>query len=434
VRGELARRITEKSLPDRDPSRPSALQWQHSSASTKNDAAASVARTKIVQPIRHAGVVVGVRLATALALTLAAVVLAAPRSHAATPTTACSPPALGFGAGEGANVAELPPTVGKLRIAMLFADFRDSPGPESPDAIYKAYSQRIVHWYGTVSYGRLVIEIVPLRKWLRLPQTLAEYESEHFEGAIEAAVAVADPLFDFADVDGLYLIAAIPALASTIIDDIPLQVDGAHIHSWAWLATGSLQRLPFVAIHETGHLLGLPDLYNERVPSSQHNWDVMTAAPGGGGMFAWHRWKLGWLDPDQVVCLTRRGTITATLAPIERAGGKKAIISRVGNQVVVVEVRRALEEDAAICTSGVLVYRVDFSAGSPANAGSRRMPIQVRAARRDDSRRWKRCGREWRAPFALGRGQVSRTVAWKHGITLLRRLPDGSYRVRVTRK
>jgi M6 family metalloprotease-like protein len=100
-------------------------------------------------------------------------------------------------------------------------------------------------------------------------------------------------LFDFASFDALYLVAAMPSLASTVIDDVPLRLDGEGIHSWAWLATGSLQRLPFVAVHETGHLLGLPDLYNERVPSSQHNWDVMTAAPSGGGMFAWHRWKLG---------------------------------------------------------------------------------------------------------------------------------------------
>jgi M6 family metalloprotease-like protein len=374
-----------------------------------------------------------VRLATALALTLVALVLAAARSHAATQTMPCSPPALGFGPGEGANAAELPPTVGKLRIAMLFADFPDSPGPESPDVIYSAYSQRVVDWYRTVSYGRLEIEIAPLRRWLRLPRMLAEYESEHFEGAIEATIAAADPLFNFSDVDAIYLVAAMPSLASTIIDDVPLQVDGAHIHSWSWLATGSLQRLPFFTIHETGHLLGLPDLYNQRVPSSQHNWDVMSAAPRGGGMFAWHRWKLGWLDSDQVVCVNRRGTVTATLAPIERPGGRKAIISQVGNAVVVVEVRRALGEDAAICVGGVLVYRVDFSAGSPENAGSRRMPIQVRPARRDDSRRWARCGREWRAPFALGRGRVSRTTAWAHGVALLGRSPDGSYRVRVAR-
>jgi M6 family metalloprotease-like protein len=374
-----------------------------------------------------------VRLATALALALVALALGAPGTHGATSATPCSPPALGFGAGEGANAAEMPPTVGKLRTAVLFVDFADSPGPESPEVIYSTFSRPVIDWYRTISYGRLEIEMVPLRRWLRLPRTLAEYQSEQFEGAIQATLAAADPEFDFASFDGLYVVAAMPSLASTVIDDVPLRVDGARIHSWAWLATGSLQRLPFVAIHESGHLLGLPDLYNERVPASQHNWDVMTAAQSGGGMFAWHRWKLGWLESNQIACLSRRGTVTATLTPIERAGGKKAIISRVGNGVVVIEVRRRLGEDAAICSSGVLIYRVDFSAGSPENAGSRRMPIRLRPARSDDSRGWGRCGREWRAPFALGRGQVSRTTAWRHRVSLLKRLPDGSYRVRVTR-
>jgi M6 family metalloprotease-like protein len=374
-----------------------------------------------------------VRWATALAFVLGAMALATARSHGAPVAPPCAPPALGFGAGEGANAAEMPPTVNRLRIAMLFVDFADSAGSQSPDVIYNAFVQRIVDWYRMVSYGRLELEIVPLPKWLRLPRTLADYESRHFEDAIEATVTAADPFFDFASFSGLYVVAALPSLASTVIDDVPLQLDGTPIHSWAWLAIGSLQRLPFVATHETGHLLGLPDLYNERVPSSQHNWDVMTASPSGGGMFAWHRWKLGWLDTDQIVCLSRRGTVTATLSPIERPGGKKAIISRGRNDVIVVEVRRPLAEDSAICRSGVLVYRVDFSAGSPKNVGSRRMPIAVHPARADDSRRWGRCGRQWRAPFALGRGQVSRTTAWKHRVALLKQLPDGSYRVRVTR-
>jgi M6 family metalloprotease-like protein len=386
------------------------------------------------QPIGRGGVVTGVRLASAVALALAALVLAETQSRAATEATPCSPPALGFGAGEGLNSPEMPPAVGKLRIAMLFVDFADSPGPESPQSIYDRYSQRIVDWYGGVSYDRLQIEIEPLPRWLRLPRTLVDYESENFEGAIQSTIALADPSFDFGSFDALYVVAPMSALASTVVDDVPLRVDGAAIHSWAWLATGSLQRLPFVAIHETGHILGLPDLYHDRFPSSQHAWDVMTAAPMGGGMFAWHRWKLGWLDANQIVCLSRRGTTTATLAPLERLGGRKAIISRVGRTAVVVEVRAPLAEDATLCRTGVLVYRVDFSAGSPENAGSRLLPIRLHPARPDDSRRWSQCAPDWRAPFAVGTGQPSRTTAWKHKLTLLKRLPDGSYRVRLTRQ
>jgi M6 family metalloprotease-like protein len=372
-------------------------------------------------------------LVAALSIGLAALVLTAGTVPAATPS-ACAAPSLGFGAGEGRNAPEMPPTVGALRIAMLFVDFSDSPGPADPQSIYDTHVPRVLDWYRTISYGRLRIAVEPFPHWLRLPRALADYEAEHFEGAVEAAIAAADPNFDFSSFDALYLVASMPSLAATVIDEVPIRADGTAIHSWAWLATGSLQRLPFVAIHETGHLLGLPDLYNQRNPSSQHRWDVMTAAPGGGGMFAWHRWKLGWIDGGQIVCLSRKGTLTATLAPIERAGGKKAIVSRIGGEVLVVEVRRALAEDASICKNGVLVYRVDFSAGDPQNAGSRRLPVQLHAARRDDSRGWDRCGRGWRAPFALGRGQVSRTDVAKHSITLVKQLSDGSYRVRVTRR
>jgi M6 family metalloprotease-like protein len=361
-------------------------------------------------------------------LGVAALALAATAVPAA-PRSACDAPALGFGAGEGDNSAEMPPTVGSLRIAMLFVDFADSPGSVEPQSIYDAEVPRVIDWYRTVSYGRLQIAVEPLPRWLRLPRTLSEYTDDGFRGAVEAAVAAADPSFDFSSFNALYLVPSMPALASTVIDDIPLRVDGAEIHSWAWLATGSLQRLRFVAIHETGHLLGLPDLYSNRSSSSQHKWDVMTAAPAGGGMFAWHRWKLGWLDADQIVCVTRKGRVDATLTPIERSGGKKLIVSRVGRTLVAVEVRQREAEDASICKTGVLVYRVDLVAGAPENVGSRHLPVQLHQAQADDSRRWARCGPQWRAPYAAGRASV-----WSHRIQLLKRLPDGSYRIRLVRR
>ena len=379
------------------------------------------------------------RALVATAVAVVAVVAAATETSSSAPfvapavPSACAPPALGFGAGEGANDPEMPPTVGELRIAMFFVDFSDSPGTVAPQTIFDTYVPRVVDWYRVVSYDRLRITVVPFPRWVRLPHTLEEYEGQRFEGAIESLVGAADDDFDFSQFDALYVVAAMPSLASTIVDHDPIRVDGAAIHSWAWLATGSLERLPFVAIHETGHVLGLPDLYNERIPSSQHPWDVMTAASRGGGMFAWHRWKLGWLDDGQVTCLTRPGTIAATLAPIERPGGKKTLVSRVGKAALVVEVRQALAEDAALCKVGVLVYRVDFTAGAPGNVGFRGMPIRLEPARTDDSRRWKRCGKEWRAPFSLGRGEVSAATAWGHRIRLLRTVSGGSYRIRVTR-
>jgi M6 family metalloprotease-like protein len=326
----------------------------------------------------------------------------------------------------------MPPTGGELRAAMLFVDFSDSPGVVAPQAIHDAYVPRLVEWYRTVSYGRLRITVEPYTHWIRAPRSLEEYQQGRFAGAIQAVVEAADPSFDFSSFDALYVVASMPSLASTVIEHDPIRVDGTAIHVWAWLATGSLERLPAVLTHETGHVLGLPDLYRERLPSSKHVWDVMTAA-GSGGMFAWHRWKLGWLDGGQVTCLRHRGAIGATLTPLERPGGKKALISRTENAAIVVEVRRAIAEDASLCRGGVLLYRVDFSSGAPANAGHPGLPIELRPARPDDGRRRSRCGVQWRAPFGVGPGRVSRATAWRHELRVLQILPDGSYRVRLTR-
>ncbi len=376
-------------------------------------------------------IVPGIKAAILVAVAMlgvGALVVATP-SLPARAQSACDAPDLGFGAGEGKNAAELPPTVGTLRIGMLFVDFSDSSATVDPQSIYDAQIPRLVDWYRTVSYGRLTIEVKPLLRWLRLPRTLAEYQENRYEGMIEATVASADPDFDFSSVQALYLVPVMPSLASTVIDEIPIRADSGTIHSWAWIATGSQQRQPNVAIHQTGHIHGLPDLYNARITSTQHKWDVMTSYPDGGGVFAWHRWKLGWLDSNQIVCVTRGGTTSVTLTPLERAGGRKAIVSRVGRQIVVAEVRRREAEDASLCKPGVLVYQVDLNAGAPENVGSRRLPIRLQAAQADDSRRWVRCGPQWRSTYTAG----GRASLLNHSVRTLTRLGDGSYRIRLTR-
>jgi len=344
--------------------------------------------------------------------------------------SACAPPQLGFGVGEGANDPTMPPSTGELRVAMLFVDFAEAPGAFRPESIADAYIPTVVDWYKTVSYGQLQISVKALPQWIRLPRTFSEYQETRFEGAAEAAVAAADPLYDFSGVDALFLITSTESgsLASAVIDHEPLVVDGAAIHGWVWFAAGSPQAArTIVLIHETGHILGLPDLYDVRRPAvGKHRWDVM-AAGGSGGMFAWHRWKLGWLAPGEVVCLTRRRTVDVTLAPVERPGGVKAVVYRAPKAAIVVEVRQRLAEDASICRTGVLAYRVDFVKGAPATFGRAGIPIDLWPARPGKS---STCGELWRAPFALGRGNTSRTTAFGVRLRVLRALPDGSYRVR----
>jgi hypothetical protein len=135
--------------------------------------------------------------AALVAAAVAAVAFDLTQSSAAA-SSGCTPPILGFGAGEGANAPELPPTTGELRIAMLFVDFSDSPASASPRGLFDAYVPRVLDWYRRVSYGRLEIRVEPLLRWLRLPNSLADYAQQNYEGAAEAAVAAADADIDFA--------------------------------------------------------------------------------------------------------------------------------------------------------------------------------------------------------------------------------------------
>jgi hypothetical protein len=80
--------------------------------------------------------------------------------------------------------------------------------------------------------------------------------------------------------------------------------------------------------------------------------------------FAWERWTLGWLTDAEVACI-ESGSATVTLEPIERAGGTKMLVARLGpSRAVVVESRRRLGYDTALAREGALVYLVDTSVAS----------------------------------------------------------------------
>ncbi len=104
-------------------------------------------------------------------------------------------------------------------------------------------------------------------------------------------------------------------------------------------------------------------------------------------MLAWSRWQLGWLEPDQVLCVTDKHT-TVTLTPVADPGRGTAMVaiplSR--SEVIVIESRHRIGYDKgqeyqapngaqttfpALLTEGVLVYTVD------ATLGSGNLPVKV---------------------------------------------------------
>ena len=343
-------------------------------------------------------------------------------------TSACAPAPTVIGVTEGRSVpGTVAPSLGKLRAAMLLVHAADVP-PDDSVAAPTALLDDAAAWFGSVSYGRLELEVETPPRWLRLPASSAAYLDEPARYLADA-VAAADPFVDFSKVDVVYLAPASrtpETRTSAILNGFGVRADGREIRLWVpWQAgfTHETNTDPWILIHETGHLLGLPDLYTTGAPSTFHTWDVM-AARYPAELLAWHRWKLGWIDQSQIVCLTRRARRTVRLTPIERAGGIKALFLKRGAKVLAVEVRARVGYDRTLCDTGVLVYEVD-------QTPFKRAPTRIHAAQRDRPRRG--CASKWNAPFDVARGEVGTYRLSSYGIRLelLARLPDGSYRVRV---
>ncbi len=355
---------------------------------------------------------------------------------------------------EGTTNTALPlRPAGPIRAVMLFVDFPDLHSSESASTLYDRLVRRSRGWFDEVSYGRVQLDVAPVNRWFRMPSNLGSYGlrnginwSEHHD-YIADAIGAADASVDFSAYQVVYVVAA----RGTGVDRSPafqaypgsgIQADGAEIRYGATFFQDTRSDARYAAnvfIHETGHILGLPDLYGVfDNPNGNFwhlfrfagGWDMMSWNDPGGHFLAWQKWKLGWLDPSQLTCLHAPGEVTTTITPLERTGGLKAIVVPTGlSSVYVIEARKRIGEDDWLCEDGVLIYSVNSSTRSGNG------PVQVRAAQRDRSiDATNRCGPLYNAPYDSARGEVARFTDDAAGLTVqvLSSSAQG-YRVHVTR-
>ena len=168
----------------------------------------------------------------------------------------------------------------------------------------------------------------------------------------------------------------------------PILVNSYIIQSAADCSGAEVQTASTIA-HEFGHVLGLPDYYHavggvepEKRRWVLGCWDLMAAGSWGCGpvntrtsfgpthMTAYNRWRLGWLDPQDV------GQVKDTvidLAPI-RTTGQALRIPLEGSSaesVLLVEYRDQEGFDADLPGSGVLVTRYDPNGSLRPSSGYR---------------------------------------------------------------
>ena len=330
-----------------------------------------------------------------------------------------------------------PTAVGSLRVAVVFADFPDAQATHSTQEEAEFGLPFMTRFLETVSYGRLDVTTEVRHGWLRMTRPYSDYMSERAtneqvsepdagtRSLSREIVAAADPSFDFAGSDVVLFVlpsshfAGGQAGGNVSADGSLMQITFANTMPLSQQT--SARNWGLIAAHEVAHALGLTDLYpygddHQRTPRTDgQHWvrtvfgrmrlesyfpasaddsrfeEIRRHADGHtqttnarhvtfDEMLAWSRWQLGWLDDDQIRCVTD-SVATVELEPVAApgAGTVMAVVPLAQNQVLVMESRRRLGFDSVrpytdslgtrvtppgLPVEGVLVYTVDASLGA----------------------------------------------------------------------
>lgn len=279
------------------------------------------------------------------------------------------------------NPAFKMPSVGDVKTIVLFADFSDVPATQTPEELLRIISPGAEAFYSEMSYGRMRWTLEPHPVWLRLSQPSAHYGEgiRSYDGHlafIQEAVTLADADVDFSTADSVIVLVPPEASAIPYGPAFGASPGGGYFADGKTFANGATSGadLPgwgsYWLNHETGHMMGLPDLYAYQYDPNnypdQHrfvgDFSLMGFIDGSApGFFAFERWQLSWLDDEQIICQMTSDQ-TTTLTPIETQGGIKAVIVPISeSKALVVESRRPVGADAELVKSGALVYLADTS-------------------------------------------------------------------------
>lgn len=338
-----------------------------------------------------------------------------------------------------------PRPVGDLKAIMLFVDFPNAtaaanPAPyNSPQAYYDLLVPGGTAFFRTTSYNRFRLTVDAPRKFYRMHKNDNQYGMGYIVAPevqsryIQEAVNLAEADVDFRQYSLIYVVPTRNARAipySPEWNDYAgnVRADGKVFKNGVTFGQDAWRWGYKIFNHENGHAVGLPENYNATGSGSLFgftgDWDVMgninAIAPD---FFAWEKWKLGWLDDDQAVCVTTDTQRTAVLTPLGTPGGTKLVVVRTGRYTAfIAEVRQRTGVDSRACDKGLLVYKLDASIANGAG------PIRV-----IDSHPSTGCGNSGLndAPFDVGEVTTFTDSGTRTRIEILGS-SGGSYTVRAT--
>ncbi|KAF2417706.1 M6 metalloprotease [Tothia fuscella] len=297
-------------------------------------------------------------------------------------TNACRlqgpPGGTGFRNYAGAAKQAAATSVGHMKTGMIFVDFSDVPATETPKSTFDKFMPDAAKWYYDASYGRLNMTMeADTTKWHRMPGISSSYNINRrltypiFAKYLNDAAKSASP--KFGNIDVLYVTANRAAKAITTSPTYMGPIKYASGQSKRAVMFGNdFYNWGFKELnHETGHTMGLPDLYpldgsNKPTTFYVGGWDLMGLISGPApDYFAWHKWLLGWIDDDQVSCITMKGSSQQTISPLHVKGGTKMVAIKLNETTLLgIELRTKGGNDVRTCSEGLVFYTIAVDKGS----------------------------------------------------------------------
>ncbi|MFD5905219.1 M6 family metalloprotease domain-containing protein [Streptomyces microflavus] len=337
----------------------------------------------------------------------------------------------------------------RLDAVMIFLSFPDSEPVLTPELLTADHFPSTTRFFERASYGRFTLRPHPRRTWTQMPRPSTWYGIERDWDAkkrtayLRDAIAAADEDVDFSAYDIVYLVAdpdapGVDSDATKVVNfERPLRADSTDIRR---VVTVFEQHPPDrnVLAHETGHVFDLADLYHRPTDGKGDwdtyvgDWDVMGSQFGlAPDLFGWHKWKLGWLEGPQVVCV--QGSADLTLEPVAAApvpggsiGTRLAVVRTGADSVLAVEARSATGNDRGTCTEGILIYRV--RSGTASGGG----PVEVVDTHPETGSCWDRSVYPPLADAPLTEGETYTVPGERTRVEVAGRTPSGSWTVRIT--
>lgn len=262
---------------------------------------------------------------------------------------------------------------GTIKAAMLFAKFPDAETVESTQDLYNRLVPDAAQFFKRASYGKMELLVDPHHRWIQMDQPSTSYDCSRWNThKIYVAEVVHKAAKDvkFGEYNLVYVVASLnkgtPSSPAWVVrPGDGVRLDNAEVrHAVTFgndirIVSDGWQTL----VHETGHVFGLPDLYDYARGPDLYRWvgiwDPMSWHGISSEYLAWHKYKLGWLS-DQDFVVVSSGAWTGAIVPIEKEQGIKGVVAPIGDSdAYVLEVRnRPIQPGSEY---GVLCSRVALS-------------------------------------------------------------------------